>query len=91
MKTLITGILISLIPFTSYSQLTIEECVRKAEANYPLIKKYELLDASLDIDLSEINKAWLPRLGAYGQVTTQNVVPHSQKHSPECLTKWGKK
>ena len=89
MKALITGILISLIPFTSYSQLTIEECVRKAEANYPIIKKYELLDASLDIDLSEINKAWLPKLGVYGQATSQNIVPSFPKTLTGVLNQMG--
>lgn len=55
--------------------LTIEECVSQAEANYPLIKKYGLLETTRDIDLSEINKSWLPRVGVYGQATAQNVVP----------------
>lgn len=57
------------------AQLTIEECVSKAEANYPLVRKYGLLQATRDIDLSEINRSWLPRLSAYGQATVQNVVP----------------
>ncbi|MDE6268192.1 MAG: TolC family protein [Muribaculaceae bacterium] len=57
------------------AQLTIEECVSKAEANYPLVRKYGLLKATRDIELSEINRSWLPRLSAYGQATIQNVVP----------------
>lgn len=55
--------------------LTIDECVEKAEANYPLISKYGLLPATRDIDLSDIDKSWLPRIGIYGQATAQNVVP----------------
>ncbi|MDE5750352.1 MAG: TolC family protein, partial [Duncaniella sp.] len=57
------------------AELTIEECLEKAEANYPVIKKYELLAATTEIDLSDINKGWLPRIGVYGQGTFQNVVP----------------
>ena len=55
--------------------MTIEQCVRMAQDNYPLIKKYELLEATKDIELSDINRSWLPRLDIYGQVTGQNVVP----------------
>ena len=55
--------------------VTIEQCVRMAQDNYPLIKKYELLEATKDIELSDINRSWLPRLDIYGQVTGQNVVP----------------
>ncbi len=75
MRGLIIPLLFSFISFASYSQITIEECIKKAEENYPLIKKYELLDATLDIDLSEINTTWFPKLGAYGQTTAQNTVP----------------
>lgn len=57
------------------AQITIEECVRLAQDNYPLIKKYELLSVTKEIDLSDINKSWLPRIGVYGQVTGQNIVP----------------
>ena len=61
------------------AQITIEECISKAEANYPVISKYHLLEATCDIDLSEINNSWLPRIGVYGQVTGQNVVPSFPK------------
>ena len=29
-------------------QITIEECYRKAQANYPLIKQYDLIEKSRD-------------------------------------------
>lgn len=57
------------------AQVTVEACVTKAEANYPLISKYRLLELTSDIELSDINKSWLPRLGVYAQATVQNVVP----------------
>lgn len=31
--------------------------------------------ATRDVDLSDINRSWLPRIGVYGQVTAQNSVP----------------
>ena len=75
--------------FNLKAQITIEECVTKAEANYPLISKYGLLDASLDIDLAEINNSWLPRIGVYGQVTGQNVVPSFPKSLTGMLEQMG--
>lgn len=64
------------------SQITIEDCVRLADENYPLIKKYELLSKTKEIDLSDINKSWLPQVVPYAQLTGQNVVPSF----PESLT-----
>lgn len=59
----------------SRASLTLDECIAKAEANYPLIKKYCILDVTREIDLSDINKGWLPRVSVYAQGTAQNVVP----------------
>lgn len=64
-----------LSPLLATAGLTIEQCVEKARDNYPMVKKYDLLAYTLDIELSDINKGWLPRIGVYGQVTAQNVVP----------------
>ncbi len=64
-----------LSPLLATAGLTIEQCVEKACNNYPMVKKYDLLASTLDIELSDINKGWLPRIGVYGQVTAQNVVP----------------
>lgn len=83
MKSIAVGFLLCLVSALALrGEVTIDECVQKAEANYPLVKKYGLLAATRDIDLSDINKGWLPRVGVYGQVTAQNVVPSF----PETLT-----
>lgn len=62
--------------------VTIEDCVSMAEANYPVVSKYALLEATRAIDLGDINRSWLPRIDVYGQLTGQNVVPTF----PETLT-----
>ena len=64
------------------AQVTLEECLEKARANYPVIKKFELVRQTADIQLSDINKGWLPRAAVYGQASVQNVVPSC----PEALT-----
>lgn len=40
-----------------------------------MIKRYALIENTADIDLSDINKSWLPRISAYAQATVQNHVP----------------
>ena len=86
----ITIVLLALFScFSVSAQVTIEECVAKAEANYPLISRYRLLEATRDIDLDEINNSWLPRIGVYGQLTGQNVVPAFPKSLAGVLDQMG--
>lgn len=58
-----------------FAQVALEECVTLAQENYPLIRKYGLLAQVEEIDLSEINKSWLPQVSLYGQGTAQNETP----------------
>lgn len=74
---------------SSYGRVTIEECVEKAESNYPLIRKYDLLRATNEIELSEINKGWLPGIGISAQVTGQNVVPSFPTMLSDVLERMG--
>lgn len=62
-------------PLCVTAQITIEQCVEKAMENYPEIRKYDRVSATREIDLSDIDKGWLPRISAYGQATVQNAVP----------------
>lgn len=68
-------LLLLFCPIISFADLTIQQCVEKAEKNYPLIRKYNILTALKDIELSDINKSWLPHVEPYAQATVQNVVP----------------
>lgn len=68
-------LLLLVSPLLTKAEVTIEQCVEKAMAHYPTIKKYNLLAAANEIELSDINKSRLPRIGVYGQITGQNIVP----------------
>lgn len=59
----------------SYAGVTVEQCVEAARDNYPLIQKYDILNQSRQLDLSDINKSWLPQISVYAQGTAQNAVP----------------
>ena len=43
-------------------QITISYCQERAQANYPLIKEYDLIKKSTDYTLSNANKAYLPQV-----------------------------
>ncbi len=70
-----TVLALALSSFIAAASVTIDDCVDKAIDNYPLISKYKLLENTTEIELSDINKGWLPQIGLYGQVTAQNIVP----------------
>lgn len=57
------------------AQVTLEECIALAEENYPIISKYDLLEETKEVNLSNINKGWLPQINVYGQGTVQNDTP----------------
>lgn len=64
-----------LMPVHGNAAITLEECLDKARENYPLVAKYGLVEHTARIELSDINKSWLPRVGVYAQATAQNKVP----------------
>lgn len=76
MKKFIASLALALWSVASVSgQVTIDRCVSLAQQHYPLVRKYGLLDATRDVNISEINSAWLPRVAVTGQTTWQNAVP----------------
>lgn len=85
----IAAILCFVSSLSLFAEVTIEQCVDKAVANYPIIKKYNLLATSRDIELSDINKGWLPRISVNGQVTGQNIVPSFPVVLSDVLEKMG--
>lgn len=68
--------LICLLPASwASAEISLDRCQQLAKENYPLIRQYDLLSATEEIELSDINKGWLPKVGVYLQGTIQNVVP----------------
>lgn len=66
------GIGISMFPASA--QITLDECQRLAWANYPLLKKYNLIKQTTDFSVKNINRGYLPQLSFNGQVTYQSDV-----------------
>lgn len=57
-----------------FAQLRIEDCYQKAEANYPLIKQYDLIEKSKDYNLSNAGKGYLPQIQFSAKATYQSDV-----------------
>lgn len=49
-------------------------CYKRALDNYPLIKQYDLLSKTGDLNLSNVSKAYLPQIAINGQATYQSDV-----------------
>lgn len=76
MKKIIHAFIIALVYPASviYGQLTIEECQKKAQENYPLVKQYGLIEKSKEFNLSNANKGYLPQLSLSAKMTYQSQV-----------------
>ncbi|MBR6282997.1 MAG: TolC family protein [Muribaculaceae bacterium] len=56
----------------SCETLTLEQALQRAQANYPLVKRYSLIEQTTEYTVSNLAKGWLPQLGVGAQVTWQN-------------------
>lgn len=61
-----------LIP--AWAQLSVEECQKKARDNYPLIKRYELIEKSKEYNLSNAGKGYLPQFSMSAKASYQSDV-----------------
>ena len=65
--------LLFMLPMLAVGQ-TLEECQLAAEANYPLIRHYGLIEKTMELTVSNIRKRWLPQVSATAQATLQSDV-----------------
>ena len=54
------------------AQLTLEECQRKAQDNYPLVTQYQLIRLSEEYSLANAAKGNLPQISLSGKVSYQS-------------------
>lgn len=75
MKTKSISLIIALLACTQcFAQLTVEDCYKKAQANYPLIKQYDLIEKTKEYNLSNANKGYLPQVMFSAKATYQSEV-----------------
>lgn len=59
---------------TGFAQVTIEDCYQKAQANYPFIKQYGLIEKTATYNLSNASKGYLPQVLFSAKATYQSEV-----------------
>lgn len=74
LKTICALIGMAILPFSASAQLTLDECQRLAWSNYPLLKKYNLIQQTTAYSIKNINRGYLPQLTFNGQASYQSDV-----------------
>lgn len=74
MKRLIVFIALALSFVSAFSQITLDECRSLARANYPLIKRFRLVEQSRSLSVSNASKAWLPQVSLNARASYQSEV-----------------
>ena len=57
-----------------YAQLTLEECQRKTQGNYPLVQQYSLVEKTKEYSLENAAKGYLPQLVLSAKASYQSEV-----------------
>lgn len=57
-----------------HAQLTLEECQHQAQANYPLVRQYGLIEKAREYNLANAGKGYLPQFSISGKATYQSDV-----------------
>lgn len=68
---------------------TIDECLAMAEENYPLVRRYDLVEKTTQFTLANIAQGWLPQVNAYAQTTLQSSVVHLPAQLEQLLAAQG--
>lgn len=56
------------------TQLTLQECQKKTQDNYPLVRQYDLIEKSKDYNMTNASKGYLPQFSLSGKATYQSAV-----------------
>lgn len=56
------------------AQVTLEDCQRKAQANFPLVRQYDLIEKTKEYNLSNAAKGYLPQFALSAKATYQSSV-----------------
>lgn len=74
MKRIILSFSFLLAATLMHAQLTLDDCQRLAQENYPLVRQYGLIEKSREYNLSNAGKGYLPQFAVSGKVTYQSDV-----------------
>lgn len=66
--------------------VTLFDCYRKVEQNFPLARQPELIDQASDLRVKNLNKAYLPGVNLNASASYQNDVPNAAPTMPAGLS-----
>jgi len=62
--------------------LSLSDCYKKTEKNYPLIQQLELINLSEKYNLQNASRAWIPQFQLYGKASLQSDAPNLSVPQP---------
>lgn len=71
-RTILLLLLMTGMILPASAQLTLEECQRKAQDNYPLVTQYQLIRLSEEYSLANAAKGNLPQISLSGKASYQS-------------------
>lgn len=72
---ILTTFLLGISPICLNAQeLTLEECQQQAQAHYPLIKRYGLIEKTKEYNISNVGKGYLPQVSLSAKASYQSDV-----------------
>lgn len=74
MKRIFMFVLLVASVVSAFSQITLGECRSLARDNYPLIKRFGLVEQSRSLSVSNASKAWLPQVSLNARASYQSEV-----------------
>ena len=66
---IVLTLLLGYLSPTVYGQLTLDSCQQRARANYPLVKRYNLIEKSNEDSLANAGKNYLTQFAVSAKAT----------------------
>ena len=73
-RTILSSFFFLAATLAAHAQLTLEECQRRAQTNYPLVRQYGLIEKAREYDLANAGKGYLPQFSLSGKATYQSDI-----------------
>lgn len=74
MKRIVLFLSLLLVTMLGVAQVTLEDCQRKTQANYPLVRQYDLIEQAKEFNLANASKGYLPQFALSAKATYQSAV-----------------
>lgn len=74
MKRILLFVMLVFAVVPAFTQITLDECRSLARANYPLIKRFSLVEQSRSLSVSNASKAWFPQVSLSARASYQSDV-----------------